>query len=80
MNLKDTVYWTLFSDVWGLLKKFMPVKETDEYWDAVCREVSEAFKKYEKTDQEEFAKVLLLEVINELERIYKAKNSYFVTE
>lgn len=81
MNMKDTIYWALFSDVWGLLKKYMPVKDTDAFWEAVVRETDETFKKYEKTDQEEFAKVLLLGVIDELERIYKAKDSsYFVTE
>lgn len=81
MSLKDTIYWRIFSDSWGIMKKFMPVKETEEYWEAVCLEAKEAFKKYEKTDHAEFAKVILLGVIDELERIYEAKDSrYFITE
>ena len=71
MNFKSTVYWKIYGDVFAFHKKFAEVQESDEYWSAVVDEASALYKRYESVPEKEFAKQLILTVLDELERIYK---------
>lgn len=71
MNFKETVYWTLYADIVNFHRRYAEVRESDEYWSAVVDEASELYKKYENVPEKEFAKQLILTVLDELERIYK---------
>lgn len=71
IDFKSTVYWKIYGDVFAFHKKFAEVQESDEYWSAVVDEASALYRKYEGVPEKEFAKQLILTVIDELERIYK---------
>ena len=71
MNFKETAYWTLYADIVNFHRKFAEVREDDEYWQQVVDEASALFKRYENVPEKEFAKQLILTVLDELERIYK---------
>lgn len=71
MNFKESVYWTLYADIVNFHRRYAEVRESDEYWSAVVDEASELYKKYENVPEKEFAKQLILTVLDELERIYK---------
>lgn len=71
MNFKETAYWTLYADVVNFHRKYAEVRESDEYWSAVVDEASELYKKCENMQEKEFAKSLILCILDELERIYK---------
>lgn len=71
MNFKETVYWTLYADVVNFHRKYAEVREDDEYWQQVVDGASALYKKYEGVSEKEFAKQLILTVLDELERIYK---------
>ena len=73
MILKDSIYWQIFGDVWNFFKKFSDVEETDAYWEAVVNESAVLYEKYKSTKENVFAKGLLLNVINELEQVYKRR-------
>ena len=70
-DFKSTVYWKIYGDVFAFHKKFAEVQESDEYWSAVVDEASALYKRYESVPEKEFAKQLILTVLDELERIYK---------
>ena len=70
-DFKNTVYWKIYGDVFAFHKKFAEVQESDEYWSAVVDEASALYKRYESVPEKEFAKQLILTVLDELERIYK---------
>ena len=71
MNFKETAYWTLYADIVNFHRKFAEVRESDEYWSAVVDEAGALYKKYENISEGEFAKQLILTVLDELERIYE---------
>ena len=71
IDFKSTVYWKIYGDVFAFHKKFAEVQENDEYWSAVVDEASALYKRYENVPEKEFAKQLILTVIDELERLYK---------
>ena len=70
-DFKNTVYWKIYGDVFAFHKKFAEVREDDSYWSAAVDEASALFKRYESVPEGEFAKQLILTVLDELERIYK---------
>lgn len=71
MDFKDSIYWAIYSDVWNFHKRFSPVQDDDKYWDGVVESAGEILKKYNNKPECEFAKGLVLNVIDELERIYR---------
>ena len=71
MNFKESVYWTLYADIVNFHRKFAEVREDDPYWQQVVDEASALYRKYEGVPEKEFAKQLILTVLDELERIYK---------
>ena len=71
MNFKESAYWTLYADIVNFHRKYAEVGEDDLYWSAVTNEASALYKKHENTPEKEFAKSLILCILDELERIYK---------
>ena len=71
MNFKESVYWTLYADIVNFHRKFAEVREDDEYWQQVVDGASALYKKYEGVAEKEFAKSLILCILDGLERIYK---------
>lgn len=71
MNFKETVYWQIYADVFAFHKEFADVREGDEYWSAVVDDASTLYKKYESLPEKEFAKRLILDILDELDCIYK---------
>ncbi len=70
-DLKSTVYWEIYADVFAFHKKFAEVREDDSYWEQVISEINTLCKKYEGVAEAEFAKQLALTVLDELERVYR---------
>lgn len=71
MDFKDSIYWKIYGDVWNYHKKFADIQESDEYWDDVVETAGEVYRKYEGKPEHEFAKSLILNVVDELEGIYR---------
>lgn len=72
-DFKQTVYWKIYGDVFAFHKKYAEVREDDLYWSSLVDEASELYGKYENVSEKEFAKQLILTVLEELERIYRGK-------
>lgn len=70
-DFKNTVYWKIYGDVFAFHKKFAEVREDDPYWQQVVDGAGAIHKRYESVPEGEFAKQLILTVLDELERIYK---------
>jgi len=64
-------YWKMYADVWAFHKKYINgVNDSDEFWEAVVSESNEIAKKH---NENKFIVGLLLNEIDEMERIYKAR-------
>lgn len=64
-------YKEMYSDVWLFHKKYINgVCDDDEYWEAVVNESNEIAKKHKEN---KFIIGLLLNEIEELDRIYKSR-------
>lgn len=59
-------YFAVYTDAWKLFKKHSDPVEDDMFWDNLRKDVDDVYAKY-KT---EFAKNILVETVNEIERIY----------
>lgn len=71
MSFKDSVYWHIYGDIWSFHKKYCDIKESDEYWDSVVSEGGSICKKYADKPEGEFARQLVLTVVDELDRTYR---------
>lgn len=67
IDLKE--YYQTFTDAWKLFKRHSNVTDNDAYWKTVADEV----KQLTKVHNGEMAFNIMLEVVNELERIAKKK-------
>lgn len=63
-------YFEIYTDCWKLFRKYSEPNDTDEFWQQLIDESNELHKKHGKT---EFSKKLLVETINEIERIFKER-------
>lgn len=64
-------YKEMYSDIWLFHKKYINgVCDNDEYWEAVVNESNEIAKKHKEN---KFIIGLLLNEIEELDRIYKSR-------
>lgn len=62
-------YFEMYRDVWNFHKKYIEdICESDEYWQAVIDEANVLSKKYQ---ERKFMRELLLNEIEEFERLYK---------
>lgn len=73
MDLKSSVYWQVFGDVWQYFKQFYPPKSDDKYWDAAVAEIENLMTKYQGSEGEKLMQGLILSVLTEMERIQKMK-------
>lgn len=69
MDLKSSVYWQVFGDVWQYFKQFYPPQNNDEYWDKAIAEIENLIKKYQGGEGEKLAQDLILSVLTELGRL-----------
>ena len=67
MNIKDTIYWQIFSDIWAFFKRHAEIRQID--WQVAVDEASMLGGRYENTPQFEFVKRVVLATMDELERI-----------
>lgn len=71
MDLKGTIYWSIYRDVFALMKDLMPAQTTDQYWDTATEKAEALCRKYENTEEESFARAQIMSVLNELDRLGK---------
>lgn len=71
MDFKSSIYWQIYGEIWNFHKKYADVQECERYWDSVIESAGKIYKKYENRPEFEFAKCLTLNVVDELERIYR---------
>ena len=69
IDLRNSIYFTINAAAWNFFKESLPVQDDDRYWNEVLREGEEITRKYEDTQQSQFAKDQVFAIINELERI-----------
>lgn len=72
IDLRNTIYFQVNAEVWNFFKEALPVRDDDHYWNEILIEGEKLAKKYENTQQSQFAKDQIFTVIGELERIRKA--------
>lgn len=71
MDLKGTIYWSIYGDAFALMKELLPVQKTDGYWNKAVEATEQFARKYEKTDGESFAREQAMSILNELDRLGK---------
>lgn len=69
IDIKGSVDQKIYNDVWLYFKNYYGVKQDDEaLWDKLIKEGDELCKKYNNS---QFARELVLTIINELQRASK---------
>lgn len=64
-------YWKMYADVWAFHKKYINgVNDSDEFWEQVVNESTAISKKHHEN---KFIIGLLLNEIDEMERIYRSR-------
>lgn len=63
-------HFEVYTDCWKLFRKYSEPNGSDEFWEQLIDESNELYKKHGKT---EFSKKLLLETVDEIERIFRRK-------
>lgn len=71
MDLKGTIYWSIYGDVFALMKELLPVQQSDSYWDYAVDKAQYLCRKYEQTEGASFAREQVMSVLNELDRLGK---------
>lgn len=64
------IYYEVYTDSWKLFRKYSNPDGTDTFWDNLRDEVDEIYRKHNKSH---FAGKVLLETVNEIDRIYKER-------
>lgn len=72
IDLRNSIYFTISTEVWNFFKQALPAQSDDQYWASVLAEGERIAKKYEDTAQATFARDQVFAIINELERIKRA--------
>ena len=67
--MTDEEYYRIYTDCWRLFRKYMHPVSADEYWQRFLDDVREIHDRY----QNEFCKDLLLNIMDEVDRIYRRK-------
>lgn len=62
-------YYAIFTECWKLFRKYSNPDDSDKFWDNLIDESQELYEK----DKNEFRKNMIVETINEIERIWKLK-------
>lgn len=64
MDIRE--YHKLITDLWQFLKKYLPVRSDDEYWQQLTSETKTFAEEHGDT---RLAKDLVMAVVNELDRV-----------
>lgn len=72
IDLRNSIYFTISTEVWNFFKQSLPIQNSDQYWASILTRGEEIAKKYEDTQQSQFARDQVFAIINELERIKRA--------
>lgn len=67
MDFRDA-YFSVWRSAWDYHKEYADMTGTDEEWDRAVDEAGKVIKRYDNTAQFDFAKALILAVLDELER------------
>ncbi len=82
--IKGSLEFDLFQDYWKMIQKYYITEETEAYWKAVCDDIGNFSKRYEKTSAEELARALALAAMHFFDEKYKkdfnVKNNKTVVE
>lgn len=73
MDLKGTIYWTIYAEVFQFFKKALPVQCDQAYWDSILKEGNAITQQYINTPVYEFAMAQVSAIISELERLSTAE-------
>lgn len=69
MSVKED--YEMFSDIWKFYPKYREVKDDRNYWQQLINEADMIYHKYNT----QLCKSLLLDVLDEFERVYQSKKS-----
>ena len=69
MSVKED--YEMFSDIWKFYRKYREVKDDGDYWKQLINEADMIYHKYNT----QLCKSLLLDVLDEFERVYQSKKS-----
>ncbi len=70
---KGSIYWQIFSELWGFFKKYADGRAANEDWHGFCEAGNALVNKFKNSPQEEFARELGVAAVKELGKIYKRK-------
>lgn len=68
-GLKKTPYWNIYADLFNYFKAFMPVQNSEEYWDKAIEEGEKLYQKYQDTKEKKFVCDELISIQKELQRM-----------
>ena len=71
MDMKGTVYWSIFEDTWSFFKSHMPPPDVDDpkAWDEITGEIGNLMDAYRPLPQGSFAVALFVATLDELDRL-----------
>ena len=64
--MSDREYYKTICDLWQFLKKYLPARSDDEYWQQLTSETKTFAEEHGDT---QLAKDLVMAVVNELDRV-----------
>lgn len=67
IDLRNTIYFEINAETWNFFKSSLPVQDNDSYWASILTRGEEIVKKYEDTQQAQFAKDQVFTIISELD-------------
>lgn len=70
-QMQERGYTELFKDSFYLLQAYGQPNDTDEYWEAVIAKANEIGERYKGSRLYPFSTKIIVEILNELERVYK---------
>lgn len=69
--MKNTIYYMIFKDIYSLMQSHFPPTSAQGFWDDLTEKAGELDAKYKGEKAYPFYRALCVNVVSELERIYK---------
>ena len=70
-QMQERGYADLFKDTYFLLQAYGQPNDTNEFWEAAIQAASDTGEKYRGSGLERMATKIIVEILNEIERVYK---------
>lgn len=70
-QMQQRGYAELFRECYLLLQAYGQPNDTDEFWEAAIAKAGEIGEKYKGGRLEQMARKLIVEILSEIERVYK---------